>query len=275
MHSGVGGVTDRRRVDEFSLCGELYTSPGLRRPAFDKTQNIKVTATAPCMPRVVIVGSGIAGIYLAHLLADAFEVVVVDPQDRHQFIIGVPMAMAGMVDFEQLLFPFTSMKKVQFVQSKAIGVEDRCVRIADGNSPRVCGRYLVLAPGALRIGSAEYWNVKGAQAIYEAVKKAPAVRFIVNEYNPVMGFQEIAYAIKARHPEKAVSVHVVYVSPDYQNVLSLWARWAREVGIEVSDEPPEYKPGELHISVPGVRPHPLVSTLKINPLTFEAGPACL
>ena len=183
------------------------------------------------MPRVVIVGSGIAGIYLAHLLADAFEVVVVDPQDRHQFIIGVPMAMAGMVDFEQLLFPFTSMKKVQFVQSKAIGVEDRCVRIADGNSPRVCGRYLVLAPGALRIGSAEYWNVKGAQAIYEAVKKAPAVRFIVNEYNPVMGFQEIAYAIKARHPEKAVSVHVVYVSPDYQNVLSLWARWAREVGI--------------------------------------------
>ncbi|MCC6036459.1 MAG: NAD(P)/FAD-dependent oxidoreductase, partial [Pyrobaculum sp.] len=77
----------------------------------------------------------------------------------------------------------------------------------------VCGDYLVLAPGAVKLGSVNYWTLNGARELYNKVVSAKAVRFIVNTFTPVIGFQELAYAIKTMFPEKEVSVHVVYASP--------------------------------------------------------------
>ena len=98
---------------------------------------------------------------------------------------------------------------------------------------------------------------------------AKAIRFIVNVFTPVMGFQELAYAIKSRFPEKEVSVHVVYVSPDYNFLLDAWKSKAREIGVEVSSDPPEWRQGELHVSVPAARTHPLAANLEVASTTFE------
>jgi len=221
--------------------------------------------------RVVVVGGGIAGLYFTHRLLSAargVEVVLVDPKDYHEFVVGVPMAVAGLVEFKDLLFPFRQLTKAKFVKAKIATIDERCARPAEGSGP-ICGDYLVLAPGALRIGSAQYWSVEGGAAIAQAAAGAKAVRFIVNELTPVIGFQELAYSIKARWPEKEVTVHLVYVGDDYQFLLEPWKKWALEIGVEVSEDPPEWRPDELYINVPAVRPHPLAAELEVDPATFE------
>jgi hypothetical protein len=39
--------------------------------------------------------------------------------------------------------------------------------------------------------------------------------------------------------------------------------------VEVSSDPPEWRHGELHVSVPVARAHPLVANLEVPPTTFE------
>ncbi|MFN7105628.1 MAG: NAD(P)/FAD-dependent oxidoreductase, partial [Pyrobaculum sp.] len=97
-----------------------------------------------------------------------------------------------------------------------------------------------------------------------------AVRFIVNVITPVIGFQEIAFSLKTRHPEKEVSIHLVYIDDDYISLLQPWRRWAETAGLQLSDEPPPPKrEGELYISVPSLVAHPLVERLEVDPATFE------
>ena len=222
------------------------------------------------MARVVVVGGGIAGIYFAYRLLQAVktEVVLVEPKPVHEFVIGIPMAYGGLVDFKDLVFPLSQLKRVQHVWDSAVALDGRCVRLA--NSQSVCGDYVVLAPGSYKVGTAEYWSVEGAEKLFERMKGVRAIRFIVSEFTPVIGFQEIAYAIKTRFPDKEVSVHLVYVSDDYRFILDPWRAKAKEVGLEATDDPP---PGrsmdELHISVPAVRPHPLSAGLELRPETLE------
>jgi len=221
--------------------------------------------------RVVVVGGGIAGLYFAYRLLSAakdVEVVLVDLKDYHEFVVGVPMAVAGLVEFKELFFPFRQLTRVKFVKARVAAIDEKCARPAEGSGP-ICGDYLVLAPGALHIGSAQYWSVEGGAAIAQAAAGAKAVRFIVNDLTPVIGFQELAYSIKARWPEKEVSVHLVYVGDDYQLLLEPWKKWASEVGIEILDEPPPWRSDELYINVPTVRPHPLAAGLEVNSATFE------
>ncbi|MEL9990616.1 MAG: FAD-dependent oxidoreductase [Thermoproteus sp.] len=156
-------------------------------------------------PRVVVVGGGVAGIYFAYRLksaTDNVEIVVIDKKDFHEFTVGIPMAVAGLLGFEDLVFPFSRLKRVRFIKANVSAIDDRCVRTSDG--PSVCGDYLVLAPGGSRLGNAEYWTIGGAKTLLEAASKAKAVRFVVNDLTPVMGFQEIAYSIKTRFPGKEV-----------------------------------------------------------------------
>jgi len=221
--------------------------------------------------RVVVIGGGIAGLYFTYRLLSAVrevEVVLVDPKDYHEFVVGVPMAVAGLVEFKDLLFPFRQLTKAKFVKARVAAVDGKCAIPAE-NGGLICGDYLVLAPGALRIGSAQYWSVEGGAAIAQAAARAKAVRFIVNDFMPVMGFQELAYSIKARWPEKEVSVHLVYVGEDYQLLLEPWKKWASEVGVKILDEAPTWRPDELYINVPVVRPHPLAAGLEVDPATFE------
>jgi hypothetical protein len=224
--------------------------------------------------RVVVVGGGIAGVYfisrLLELVKDV-EVVLVEPEDHHFFMVGVPMAFGGLVDFQELVFPLSTLRRVKHLKFGAVAVSQEkdkpCVR-GTREGP-VCGDYLVLAPGAFKLGSVNYWTLNGALELYRKVVSAKVVRFIVNVFTPVIGFQELAYAIKTRFPEKEVSVHVVYVSPDYDFLLEAWTSKAREVGIEVSRDPPEWRRGEFHVSVPVAKVHPLAANLEVEPSTFE------
>jgi NADH dehydrogenase FAD-containing subunit len=230
--------------------------------------------STPNVARVVVVGGGIAGVYfisrLLELVKDV-EVVLVEPEDHHFFMVGVPMAFGGLVDFQELVFPLSTLRRVKHLKFGAAALSQEkdkpCVRGA--REGPVCGDYLVLAPGAVKLGSVNYWTLNGARELYNKVVSAKVVRFVVNAFTPVIGFQELAYAIKSRFPEKEVSVHVVYVSPDYDFLLEAWASKAREVGIEVSRDPPEWQQGELHVSVPTAKVHPLAANLEVAPTTFE------
>lgn len=224
--------------------------------------------------RVVVVGGGIAGVYftsrLLELVKDV-EVVLVEPEDHHFFVLGVPMAFGGLLDFQELAFPLAALRRVRHLKFGAAALSQErgrvCVRGA-WDAP-VCGDYIVLAPGAVRLGSVNYWTLNGAQELYNKAASAKAVRFVVNTFTPVIGFQELAYAIKSRFPEKEVSVHVVYASPDYDFLLDAWTSKAREIGVEVSSDPPEWRKGELHVSVPAAKAHPLAANLEVAPTTFE------
>jgi NADH dehydrogenase FAD-containing subunit len=235
---------------------------------------LKILRSTLNVARVVVVGGGIAGVYfisrLLELVKDV-EVVLVEPEDHHFFVVGVPMAFGGLVDFQELVFPLSTLRRVRHLKFGAAALSKEkdkpCVRGA--REGPVCGDYIVLAPGAVKIGSANYWTLNGARELYNKVASAKAVRFIVNTFTPVIGFQELAYAIKTMFPEKEVSVHVVYASPDYDFLLDAWTSKAREVGVEVSRDPPQWRRGELHVSVPVAKTHPLAANLEVAPTTFE------
>jgi len=224
--------------------------------------------------RVVVVGGGIAGVYfisrLLELVKDV-EVVLVEPEDHHFFVVGVPMAFGGLLDFQELVFPLDALRRVRHLKFGAAAVSQEngkpCVRGA--REGPVCGDYLVLAPGAVRLGSANYWTLNGARELYNKAASAKVVRFIVNTFTPVIGFQELAYAIKTKFPDKEVSVHIVYASRDYDFLLDAWTSKAREIGVEVSRDPPEWRQDELHVSVPAAKVHQLAANLEVSPTTFE------
>ncbi|AET31601.1 NAD-binding protein [Pyrobaculum ferrireducens] len=221
--------------------------------------------------RVVVVGGGVAGLYFASeflKFAPHVTLVVVDPKPIHEFVIGIPLAFAGLVDFEDLAFPFSDLRRVVHVKAAVVSVEGGCVRTNTG-PVQVCGDYVVLAPGGYKVGSAEYWSVEGSRRLFQAVEGSRAVRFVVNEFTPVAGFAEIAYAIKTRFPEKDVSIHVVFIHDDYKMFMSIQREHMVKSGVEISEEPPPYREGELRVSVPAVRIHPIAAGLDVDPVTFE------
>jgi hypothetical protein len=62
------------------------------------TARLKILRLTLDVARVVVVGGGIAGVYftsrLLELVKDV-EVVLVEPEDHHFFVVGVPMAFGG------------------------------------------------------------------------------------------------------------------------------------------------------------------------------------
>ena len=83
--------------------------------------------------RVVVVGGGIAGVYftsrLLELVKDV-EVVLVEPEDYHFFVVGVPMAFGGLLDFQELVFPLAAFRRVRHLKfgAAALSGERQAVR---------------------------------------------------------------------------------------------------------------------------------------------------
>lgn len=75
--------------------------------------------------RIVVVGGSIAGIYLAHRVLskrEDGEVVVTDPRPYHEFRLGIPMAFAGLLGFDDLVFYYSDMKRVVHVRDDVVKV---------------------------------------------------------------------------------------------------------------------------------------------------------
>jgi NADH dehydrogenase, FAD-containing subunit len=85
--------------------------------------------------RVVVVGGGIAGVYftsrLLELVKDV-EVVLVEPEDHHFFVLGVPMAFGGLLDFQELVFPLSTLRRVRHLKFGATALSQEkdkpCIR---------------------------------------------------------------------------------------------------------------------------------------------------
>ncbi|MEM1926815.1 MAG: NAD(P)/FAD-dependent oxidoreductase [Pyrobaculum sp.] len=228
---------------------------------------------------VVVVGGGVAGLYfiynlLKHLDASResnggdLSILLIDPREAHEFTPGIPMAVAGVVNFDDLVFPFRHMNRVTYVKGHVTWVDRNCVGVFNKSTTEFCGDYVVLAPGGLKFGSVEYWTVEGARALAERIQNLSGVRFVVNTATPVAGFQEVAYSIKSRHPERVVSVHLIYVSSDYAHFLELSKKWAASIGVEITEDPPPLD-DTLHVTVPTIVEHPLATGLEVDPATFE------
>ncbi|MEZ0248909.1 MAG: NAD(P)/FAD-dependent oxidoreductase [Thermoproteus sp.] len=221
--------------------------------------------------RIVIAGGGLAGLYAAyrtHKAAPDVEVVLIDGRPHHEFVMGAPLAIRGLVGFGDLKFPLTRLSAVKFVEGHVAGVEGNCVRLEGGGE--VCGDYVLLAPGSYRGEAAGFWTLDGVERTYKLASSARAIRFIINDVYPVKGFQDVARALKRRFPGLEVSIHVVSMTDDIKAFLKPYIDHAAKVGIYVTDEPPPpIRPGEVHIPVPSARPHPLIVKLDPDPATFE------
>jgi NADH dehydrogenase FAD-containing subunit len=221
------------------------------------------------MKSVVIAGGGISGVYLAHKIVTALDdvkVYLVDPKPYHEFVMGIPMAFAGLVKFDDLRMSLDSLKRVEHVRDEVVDVRESGLKLASGEVIR--GDYNVLAVGAFKIGD-DFYSVEGAEAFYRAAETAPAVRFVIDELYPVMGFGEIAMAVKSLWPQKEVSIHLVYVHPDYKWLFEAFSAQMAKLGISLSEEPPPTEDkAEIHVVVPELNPHPLTKGLKVGPL-FE------
>lgn len=221
------------------------------------------------MKSIVIAGGGISGVYLAHKLVTALEdvkVYLVDPKPYHEFVMGIPMAFAGLVRFEDLKMSLDSLKRVEHLRDEVVDVKEGGLKLASGEV--IKGDYQILAVGAFKVGD-DFYSVEGAEAFYRAVETATAVRFIVDELYPVMGFGELATAIKTLWPQKEVSIHLVYVHPDYKWLFDSFSATFAKHGVVVTEEPPPTgNKGEIHVVVPELNMHPLAKGLKVGAL-FE------
>ncbi len=176
--------------------------------------------------------------YLAHKIVTALDdvkVYLVDPKPYHEFVMGIPMAFAGLVKFDDLRMSLDSLKRVEHVRDEVVDVRESRLKLASGEVIR--GDYNVLAVGAFKIGD-DFYSVEGAEAFYRAAETAPAVRFVIDELYPVMGFGEIAMAVKSIWPQKEVSIHLVYVHPDYRWLFEAFSAQMAKLGISLSEEPP-------------------------------------
>ncbi|MEM0370181.1 MAG: NAD(P)/FAD-dependent oxidoreductase [Pyrobaculum sp.] len=196
------------------------------------------------------------------------SILLIDPREAHEFTPGIPMAVAGVVNFDDLVFPFRHMNKITYVKGHVTWVDGNCVGVFNKSTTEFCGDYVVLAPGGLKVGGVEYWSVEGARALAEKIQNLSGVRFVVNTATPVMGFQEVAYSIKSRHPERVVSVHLIYVSSDYAHFLEVTKKWAASIGVEITEDPPPLD-DTLHVTVPTIAENPLATGLEVDPANLR------
>lgn len=183
------------------------------------------------------------------------KVYLVDPKPYHEFVMGIPMALAGLLRFDDLKMSFNYLKRVEHIRDEVVDVKESGLKLAGGEV--IKGDYHVLAIGAFRIGD-DIYSVDGAEAFYKAVEGAEAVRFIVDELYPAMGFNEISLAIKMLWPQKEVSIHLVYVHPDYLWLFNSFKDTFAKHGVVVTEEPPMVSnKREIHVLVPELSIHPL------------------
>eukprot|EP00747_Dinoflagellata_sp_TGD_P019830 gnl/TRDRNA2_/TRDRNA2_127435_c0_seq4.p1 gnl/TRDRNA2_/TRDRNA2_127435_c0~~gnl/TRDRNA2_/TRDRNA2_127435_c0_seq4.p1 ORF type:complete len:653 (+),score=93.74 gnl/TRDRNA2_/TRDRNA2_127435_c0_seq4:50-2008(+) len=132
------------------------------QPALDET--------FPEQRRLLIVGCGFAGLYIARALASEFDVVVVDPKDYYEFTPGILRGFANPKHIPHLQTRFSQVFKdipVSHVQGQVVSVDEHeaQVRLIGGEQHEhvitVPFHFLVMASGSQYAGGG-LWKVTGA-----------------------------------------------------------------------------------------------------------------
>jgi hypothetical protein len=62
-------------------------------------------------------------------------VVLVEPEDHHFFVVGVPMAFGGLVDFQELVFPLSTLSRVRHLKFGATALsQEKTGRVYAGRA---------------------------------------------------------------------------------------------------------------------------------------------
>ncbi|MBP1449061.1 MAG: hypothetical protein JZD41_03465 [Thermoproteus sp.] len=96
---------------------------------------------------------------------------MVDPRPYHEFRLGIPMAFAGLLDFDDLVFYYSGMKRVVHVRDDVVKAAKDGVYTSSGS--RLRGGTVVLAVDAVRIGPPSFSTVEEAELSTDSLR-APA-----------------------------------------------------------------------------------------------------
>ncbi|MBS3909606.1 MAG: NAD(P)/FAD-dependent oxidoreductase [Actinobacteria bacterium] len=114
-------------------------------------------------PRVVIVGAGFGGLWVARTLKGAeVDVVLVDRNNFHTFLPLLYQVASAELEPEQIGYPvrsiLRSMRNIDFMMAdvKRVNLDDR---IVETDGPKIPYDYLVLAMGS----ATNFFNVPGAE----------------------------------------------------------------------------------------------------------------
>ncbi len=167
-------------------------------------------------PRIVIVGSGFAGVEavkkLSRVCSDKIECVWITSNGALVFLPALPELAAGRLSPPDVSFPVTMFAKrssTNLIISRVTRIDEHRVYLADGE--RIEYNYLLLATGAAPAffnieGAEEYtiplYSVDAALQIRENARKSDLITIVGAGFVGV----EVAAEIKQAYPEKEVTI---------------------------------------------------------------------
>lgn len=145
------------------------TRAAMRGRALPSCVRALATASSPVSPtarqhKVVVVGSGTAGLSISHQLLNTSrfspqDIAIVDPAEWHHYQPGWTLVGGGLKTKQELRRPVKELvdEKMRLYQDEVSGFEPEQNEIVLGNGERVAYEHLVVAPGV----KVDFNSVKG------------------------------------------------------------------------------------------------------------------
>eukprot|EP00747_Dinoflagellata_sp_TGD_P019827 gnl/TRDRNA2_/TRDRNA2_127435_c0_seq1.p1 gnl/TRDRNA2_/TRDRNA2_127435_c0~~gnl/TRDRNA2_/TRDRNA2_127435_c0_seq1.p1 ORF type:complete len:648 (+),score=110.77 gnl/TRDRNA2_/TRDRNA2_127435_c0_seq1:59-2002(+) len=161
------GSSDVCQRPEPEMCKSFLHSSAPQDP---RSEQPKADESFPEQRRLLVIGCGFAGLYIARALASEFDVVVVDPKDYYEFTPGILRGFANPKHIPHLQTRFSQVFKdipVSHVQGQVVSVDEHeaQVRLIGGEQHEhvitVPFHFLVMASGSQYAGGG-LWKVTGA-----------------------------------------------------------------------------------------------------------------